>query len=54
VLEKANLIHKRKEGQKYMVTLAPEALAEADKYLEQYRQMWESRYDKLGAILKEG
>ena len=54
VLEKANLIHKRKEGQKYMVTLAPEVLAEADRYLEQYRQMWESRYDKLEAILKEG
>ena len=54
VLEKANLIHKRKEGQKYMVTLAPEALAEADRYLEQYRQMWESRYDKLEIMLKEG
>ena len=37
-----------------MVTLAPEALAEADKYLEQYRQMWESRYDKLEIMLKEG
>lgn len=54
VLEKANLIHKRKEGKKYMVALAPETLEEADRYLEQYHQMWESRYSKLDTLLKEG
>jgi DNA-binding transcriptional ArsR family regulator len=53
VLERANLILKRKEGKKYMVALAPEAFEEAHEYLEQYRQMWESRYNKLEAILKE-
>lgn len=52
VLEKAHLIHKRKEGKKYMVALAPEALQQADKYLEQYRLMWESRYTKLDTLLK--
>lgn len=54
VLEKAKLIHKRKEGKKFMVALAPEALEEADKYLEQYRLIWESRYSKLEQLLKEG
>lgn len=52
VLEKAQLIHKRKEGKKHMVTLAPGALKSADEYLEQYRQMWQSRYDKLEALIE--
>lgn len=53
VLEDACLIRKRKEGRKQMVSLAPSALKSADEYLEQYRQMWQSRYDKLDAVLKE-
>lgn len=53
VLESAQLIHKRKEGRKQMVTLAPGALRSADEYLEQYRQMWQSRHDKLAALLSE-
>jgi len=54
VLEGARLVRKRKEGRKYMVTLAPEALKSADDYLEQYRLCWESRYNKLDMLLKEG
>ncbi|HEY1085604.1 MAG TPA: metalloregulator ArsR/SmtB family transcription factor [Candidatus Saccharimonadales bacterium] len=53
VLEKAQLINKRKEGKKHMVSLAPGALASADEYLEQYRSMWQSRYDKLDALINE-
>lgn len=54
VLEQANLIIKRKEGRKYMVSLAPGALKSADEYLEQYRQMWQSRFDKMERLLNEG
>lgn len=53
VLERANLITKRKEGNKHMVALAPHALKSADEYLEQYRQMWEQKFNKLDEILKE-
>ena len=53
VLETAKLIIKRKEGKKQMVTLAPGALRSADEYLEQYRQMWQSRFDKLENLLNE-
>lgn len=53
VLERANLITKRREGNKHMVTLAPHALRRADEYLEQYRQMWEQKFNKLDALLKE-
>lgn len=54
VLESARLIRKRREGKKYMVSLAPGALRSADEYLEQYRQMWQSRFDKLDQLLNEG
>lgn len=53
VLEKAKLVVKRREGKKQMVTLAPGALMTADEYLEQYRQIWEQKFNKLDAILKE-
>ena len=53
VLEKARLISKRKEGKKHMVTLAPDALRSADEYLEQYKQMWEQKFDKLDMLLRE-
>lgn len=53
VLEEACLIRKRKEGRKQMVSLAPGALKSADEYLEQYRRMWQSRYDKLDIVLNE-
>jgi len=52
VMERAKLIVKRKEGKKQLVSLAPEALMTADEYLEQYRRMWQSRYDKLDALIK--
>ena len=52
VMERAKLISKRKEGRKQMVSLAPGALKSADEYLEQYRQIWQSRYDKLDALIK--
>lgn len=54
VLHKSRLIHKRKVGNKYLITLAPDTLKDADAYLEQYRLMWQSRYNKLDRLLKEG
>lgn len=52
VMERARLIVKRREGKKQMVSLAPDALRSADEYLEQYRLMWQSRYDKLDKIIQ--
>lgn len=53
VMEKARLIAKRKEGKTQVVTIAPDALKSADEYLEQYRQMWQSRIHKLEILLQE-
>lgn len=54
VLYEARLVRKRKEGKRQMVALAPAAMQEADQYLEQYRQTWQSRHDKLNKLLQEG
>jgi len=51
VMERAKLVVKRKDGKKHMISLAPHALMSADEYLEQYRSMWQSRYDKLEKLI---
>jgi DNA-binding transcriptional ArsR family regulator len=53
VLERAQLIIKRRRGKEQIVTLAPDALAKADEYLEQYRQLWEERFDALSEVLEQ-
>lgn len=53
VLEKAKLITKEKEGKKRLVRLTPDTLKSADEYLEQYRQMWQSRFNKLDSLINE-
>lgn len=53
VLENARLIVKRKEGKKQMIAVDSAGLENADRYLEQYRQMWQGRFDKLESLLNE-
>lgn len=54
VLEKARLITKQRRGKEQVVRLSPQAIADAESYLEQYRQMREQQFHKLDALLKEG
>ena len=53
VLEKACLVIKRKRGKQHMVSLAPQAFADAAEYLEWYKSLWESRLDSLEQYLIE-
>jgi DNA-binding transcriptional ArsR family regulator len=54
VMQRANLIVKRRRGKEQMVSIAPKTLAEADEYLRQYQQLWENRLDALEDLLKKG
>lgn len=54
ILEQAKLVVKRRRGKQRLVQAAPKTLADAEKYLERYRQMWEQRLDSLEEYLKEG
>ncbi|HPR09098.1 winged helix-turn-helix transcriptional regulator [Candidatus Saccharibacteria bacterium] len=52
-LERANLIRRRRHGKHYYVQARPDMLQTADEYLEQYRQIWQGRYDKLEQLVHE-
>jgi DNA-binding transcriptional ArsR family regulator len=51
ILEKAKLVIKRRHGKQHLVRLAPNALDPARDYLEEYRQMWEERFEILETII---
>jgi DNA-binding transcriptional ArsR family regulator len=53
VLEKAKLIERSREAQWRPCKLAPEPLKEVSSWLEQYRQLWEDRLDRLDQYLKD-
>ncbi len=53
VLERAQLIRRGKEAQWRPCELKAEPLKEADAWIEQYRMMWEERFDRLDAYLLE-
>lgn len=52
VLERAKLIHRRKEGSFSYLSLNAEALRSAEEWMEYYRKFWNSRLDKLKNFLE--
>lgn len=53
VLEKAQLVTKRREGKQQVVGLGPTALGDAARHLERYRDIWERRLDRLATYLEK-
>jgi DNA-binding transcriptional ArsR family regulator len=53
VLETADLIVREKRAQQRICRLRPEALKTASDWIEQNRRMWEERFDRLDAYLRE-
>jgi DNA-binding transcriptional ArsR family regulator len=53
VLEGAGLILRRAEGTKRPCRLAPDAIAEIDRWLEMLRGALTANYDRLDAVLEE-
>ncbi len=51
ILEKAELIIKRRYGKQQMVQLSPKAFKEANGYLKHYEEMWNNRLDSLETYL---
>lgn len=47
VLEAAGLLSKTKRGREHLCTLTPEALADADRWLETYRAFWTDSLENL-------
>ena len=53
VLERGGLISRGRDAQWRPCRLEAEALHEANDWIEQYRQEWEQRFDRLEAYLQE-
>lgn len=51
VLERAELVSRRKTGRTVTVTLQPAAMAEAMAWLQRTETFWTSRLDRLAAIV---
>ncbi len=53
VLEGAGLVSRRRRGTANLSRLEPDALREADDWLERYRAAWEERFERLDEVLDE-
>jgi DNA-binding transcriptional ArsR family regulator len=53
VLERAGLVSRSREATRRPVKIEAMPLAEASDFLEKYRAFWESRYQRLDALLEE-
>ncbi len=53
VLENAGLITRSREAQWRPCKIEPQALKSLDEWLDQYRQFWEQRLDRLEDYLRE-
>jgi DNA-binding transcriptional ArsR family regulator len=53
VLERAGLISRGRDKQRRPCRLEAQRLAEANAWLENYRQFWEARFQRLDALLDE-
>src|SRR4051794_12469706 len=53
VLEKAGLVERGREAQWRQCRLRPAPLKSASSWIDQYRQFWEARLDRLGEYLDE-
>ena len=53
VLERAGLIRRGRDAQRRPSSLEAKPLAEASAYLAQYREFWETSFQRLDALLSE-
>jgi DNA-binding transcriptional ArsR family regulator len=51
VLEAAGLVTRRREAQRNMAALRPDAFRDIDKWLQIYTDIWGERFTRLGAHL---
>ncbi len=53
VLREAGLVTQGRDAQWRPVRLEPSRLQEVSAWVEQYRQLWEARFDRLDAYLRD-
>lgn len=53
ILHEAGFVEMRPDGQRRLYCLRSEPFRELDKWLAQYRELWEARLDRFGAALEK-
>jgi DNA-binding transcriptional ArsR family regulator len=53
VLERARLVRRRVVGRTHICRIEGQPLAQANGWLETYREVWESNFERLDALLEE-
>jgi DNA-binding transcriptional ArsR family regulator len=51
ILSEAGFVRMRADGPRRLYSLAPEPFDELERWLTQYRKLWDARLDRLGAAL---
>lgn len=51
ILDESGLVIIRKKGRQRVCYIRPQKMKEVDEWLEQFRKMWESRFDQLDNLL---
>lgn len=52
ILTECELIKQEQKGREIYYLLEIDKMKEIDKWLEQYRKIWETRFEQLGEVLK--
>src|SRR5882762_7410022 len=52
ILTECEVIKQEQKGREIYYKLEIEKMKQIDKWLEQYRMIWETRFDQLGEVLK--
>ena len=53
ILERARLVQRRRQGRQHILSATPRPLGDAADWIENYRRLWEERFDQLGDYLDE-
>lgn len=53
ILERAGLLTRSQDAQRRPCRLQPEPLVQATDWLQEYRRLWEDRFDRLDVLLDE-
>jgi DNA-binding transcriptional ArsR family regulator len=53
ILHESGFVQVRPDGQRRLYSLRPEPFAELERWLAQYRRLWDARLDRFGAALEK-
>ncbi len=53
ILTECELVHQEQRGREIYYRLEIDKMKEIDEWLEQYRKIWETRYEQLDTLLTE-